>query len=167
MHSLSSININKHHVLYWMGYPGGLVVQNLPAKQMWVRSLGSKVPLEKEMATHSSILVWKIPWTEEQRVGYDLETEHVLMRTPHIPSLRSSWLRVTARQVTSRLSSVIAPHPSHHTYTVFLTFWACIFYVAELRNTWGNYLALVHVQIQTFKRINTSRRSFPMKDWSW
>ena len=31
----------------------------------WVRSLGGEDPLEKEMATHSSILAWKIPWTEE------------------------------------------------------------------------------------------------------
>ena len=45
-----------------------------------VRSLGQEGPLEKEMATHSSILAWKIPWTEElgglqsmglQRVGHD------------------------------------------------------------------------------------------------
>ena len=33
--------------------------------ETWVRSLGREDPLEKEMATHSSILVWKIPWTEE------------------------------------------------------------------------------------------------------
>ena len=32
---------------------------------MWVQSLGWEDPLEKEMATHSSILAWKIPWTEE------------------------------------------------------------------------------------------------------
>ena len=32
---------------------------------MWVRSLGQEDPLEKEMATHSSILAWKIPWTAE------------------------------------------------------------------------------------------------------
>ena len=32
---------------------------------MWVRSLGWEVPLEEEMVTHSSILAWKIPWTEE------------------------------------------------------------------------------------------------------
>ena len=31
----------------------------------WVQSLGQEDPLEKEMATHSSILAWKIPWTEE------------------------------------------------------------------------------------------------------
>ena len=56
-------------------------VKNLPAVQeTWVRSLGWEDPLEKEMATHSSILAWKIPWTEEpgglqsmgsQRVGHD------------------------------------------------------------------------------------------------
>ena len=41
-------------------------VKNLPAMQkMWVRSLGHD-PLEKEMATHSSILAWRIPWTEER-----------------------------------------------------------------------------------------------------
>ena len=44
-------------------------VKNLPAMQktqeMWVQSLGCEDPLEKEMVTHSSILAWKIPWTEE------------------------------------------------------------------------------------------------------
>ena len=34
-------------------------------RETWVRSLGWEVPLEKEMATHPSILAWKIPWTEE------------------------------------------------------------------------------------------------------
>ena len=41
-------------------------VTNLPAMQStWVRSLGKEDPLEKEMATYSSILAWRIPWTEE------------------------------------------------------------------------------------------------------
>ena len=58
------------------------LVKNPPAMQeTQVRSLGSKNPLEKEMATDSSILAWKIPWTEKsgrlqsvgsQRVGHDL-----------------------------------------------------------------------------------------------
>ena len=49
-----------------MGFPGGSVIKNLPVMQeMWVRSLGQEDPLEKEMATHSRILAWKIPWTEE------------------------------------------------------------------------------------------------------
>ena len=42
------------------------MVKNLPAKQeMHVRFLGEEDPLEKEMATHSSILAWEIPWMEE------------------------------------------------------------------------------------------------------
>ena len=42
------------------------MVSSLPAmRETWVRSLGWEDPLEKEMATHSSILAWKIPWTEE------------------------------------------------------------------------------------------------------
>ena len=44
-------------------------VKNLSAMQetqeIWVRSLGQKDALEKEMATHSNILAWRIPWTEE------------------------------------------------------------------------------------------------------
>ena len=48
------------------GFPGGSAVENLPAMQetrIW--SLGQEDPLEKEVATHSSILAWRIPWTEE------------------------------------------------------------------------------------------------------
>ena len=49
-----------------LGFPGGSVVKNPPAKQeMWVQSLGQEDLLEKEMATHSSILAQEIPWTEE------------------------------------------------------------------------------------------------------
>ena len=56
-------------------------LKRLPAMwENWVRSLGQEDRLEKEMATHSSILAWRIPWTEEpgglqsmglQRVGHD------------------------------------------------------------------------------------------------
>ena len=60
------------------------MAKNLPAKQTGVRSLGREDPLEKEMATHSSTLAWKIPWTEElgglqsvgsRRLGHDLGTK--------------------------------------------------------------------------------------------
>ena len=45
---------------------GGSVVKNLPAKQQTgIQPLGREDPMEKEMATHSSILAWRIPWTEE------------------------------------------------------------------------------------------------------
>ena len=43
------------------------LVKNLPAMQeTWVRFLGQEDPLEEEMATHSRILAWRIPWTEER-----------------------------------------------------------------------------------------------------
>ena len=49
-----------------LGFPGGSAVKNLPAVQeMQVWSLGQEDPLEKEMATHSSIFAWEISWTEE------------------------------------------------------------------------------------------------------
>ena len=56
-------------------------------RETQVQSLGHEDPLEKEMATHSSILAWKIPWTEEpgglqsmglQRVGHDRVTSRIL-----------------------------------------------------------------------------------------
>ena len=40
-------------------------------KQMWVQSLGEEDPLEEGRATHSSILAWRIPWTEEPGGGYN------------------------------------------------------------------------------------------------
>ena len=50
----------------YKGFPDSSVVKNLPAEQgTWVRSLGWEDPLESEMATHSSILAWRIPWTED------------------------------------------------------------------------------------------------------
>ena len=61
------------------------MVKNLPETQeTWVQSLGGEDPLEKELATRSSILAWEIPWTEEpgmlhsmgsQRVRHDLATK--------------------------------------------------------------------------------------------
>ena len=67
-----------------LGFPGGSVIKNLLAMQepqeMQVQSLGQKDPPEEGMATYSSILAWRIPWTEEpdglqstglKRVGYD------------------------------------------------------------------------------------------------
>ena len=52
--------------LWLYGFPGGSVVKNPSAKwETRVQYLGQEDPLEKEMATHSSILVWEIPWTED------------------------------------------------------------------------------------------------------
>ena len=68
-----------------------LLVKNLPAVQeTQVQSLGREDPLEKEMATHASILAWKIPWTEEpggiQSVGWQSDM--------------AEWLNSNSRQRT-------------------------------------------------------------------
>ena len=70
------------------GFPGGLVKSLCAMQEMWqelwVQSLGCKDQLEKEMAAHSSILAWEIPWTEEpgelqsmgsKRIRKDLTTK--------------------------------------------------------------------------------------------
>ena len=49
----------------YKGFPSSSAVKTLPATQeMWVLSLGGEDPLKRKMETHSSILAWKIPWTE-------------------------------------------------------------------------------------------------------
>ena len=54
----------------WRGFLMTQMIKNLPPKQeTWVPFLGQKDPLEKAVATHSSILAWEIPWAEEL-VGY-------------------------------------------------------------------------------------------------
>ena len=71
---------------------GSLVAQRLkhlpPMRETWVRSLGREDPLEKEMVAHSSILAWRIPWTEEpgrlqsmgsQRVRHDWTSLHFMV----------------------------------------------------------------------------------------
>ena len=79
--------LNRHGLSILLDlYGASLVAQvgkSLPAMQeTWVQSLGQKDPLEKEMATRSSFLAWRIPWTEElggpssmgsQRIGYMTE----------------------------------------------------------------------------------------------
>ena len=90
----------------YRGFPNGSVVKNLPAKTGYTRDAGSipwlsKIPGKQEMATHFSVLAWKIPWTEEsgrlpsmgsQRVRHDLATEHAhslcSMNTQHHGSTR-------------------------------------------------------------------------------
>ena len=74
-----------------LSFPDGSVVRNLPAMQETrFQSLGWEDPLEKEVATHSSILAWRIPWTEKpgglqsmglQRVGHDLATKEKQQQT--------------------------------------------------------------------------------------
>ena len=71
---------NSYLPIIWASFVAQLV-KNLPAMQeTWVQSLGWEDPLEEGMATHSSILAWRIPWTEDpggiqsmgsQSIGHD------------------------------------------------------------------------------------------------
>ena len=61
------------------------MMKNLPAVQeTWVQSLGQEDPLEKEMATHSSILAWEIPWLEDpgglQSMGSQKVRHHLVIK---------------------------------------------------------------------------------------
>ena len=86
-----------------LGFPGGSLVKNRPAKQeTWVRSLGQEDPLEKEMATHSSILAWEIPWTDRpdrlysmglQRVRHDLAIKTTNNNLSHLLLLKTGHFR--------------------------------------------------------------------------
>ena len=62
-----SVSFPRSSLLHTAGTSlGAQMVNNLPAMwETWVRSLGQEDPLEKAMAIHSSILAWRIPWTEE------------------------------------------------------------------------------------------------------
>ena len=60
------------------GFPGGWMVKNLPAMQgTQVQSLGWEDSLEKRMATHSSILPWRLPWTEEPSGLQSMESQRI------------------------------------------------------------------------------------------
>ena len=73
--------MNWHIMPEELDFPNGSMVKNLPAMQeAQVQSLGQENPLKEEMATHTSVLAWRIPWTEEPgrlwtigslRVGHD------------------------------------------------------------------------------------------------
>ena len=74
--SLHVFKTNSHH----LRAVAQTVKRLSTMRETWVQSLGREDPLEKEMATHSSTIAWKIPWMEEpgrlqsmglQRVGYD------------------------------------------------------------------------------------------------
>ena len=81
--------------LKYTNFPGGSDVKHLSTMQeTWVQSLGWEDSLEKEVATHSSTLAWKIPWTEE--LGADHcpwgRKESGTTEQLHFTSLPASWI---------------------------------------------------------------------------
>ena len=97
-----------------MGFPGGALVKDLPAnardletQETWVWFLGWEDPLEKEMATHSSILSWKISWREtsgrlqsmgSQRVRHDWVHAHIHIHTHTHTLTDQCWFFFSCRK---------------------------------------------------------------------
>ena len=98
-------------------------------QEMWVQSLGQKDPLEKEMASHSSIFAWEIPGTEEpgelqstgfQRIGHDLTTkQHTHMSVRAGTHTHRHTHTHTGRFCTteSPRKPIYTPHTHTHTHT--------------------------------------------------
>ena len=106
--SWKAVSKYNHSLKHW-----GLELQytNLVEQETWVRSLGREDPLEKSMATHSSILAWRIPWTEEPGG----------LQSRGLHRVRHDWATNTHSQVSvvpegrrSPLSSMSAPSPPLH-----------------------------------------------------
>ena len=75
------------------GFPGGSVVKNLPAiQEAQIRSLGQQDPLEKEMATHSSILAWEIPG-QRSLVGCSPQGHKVLDTTERLSTAQDRLVK--------------------------------------------------------------------------
>ena len=116
-----------------MGLPGGSMVKNLPAMQelqeTWVPSLGWEDPLEEGMATHSSILAWRILWREEpgrlQSIGSQSDmtqaTQHAGMQ--------------------AQIPLCINTHTNIHTHTHIITT-HCIIYLVLLQYVYLHALVL-------------------------
>ena len=112
--SLTGALLSPFLSYYWRyqrkKFPCGSVVKNLPAKQeTQVRSLGQEDLLEKEMATHSSILVWEIPWTEEpggrQSKGLQRGRAHVHLEGTCWPKNVCRWWAQGRKEPLARKAS--------------------------------------------------------------
>ena len=100
------VNLNSIAEKYWISLVAQMV-KNLPAiQETRLRSLGQEDPLEDGMATHSSILTWKIPWTEQsgrlqsmrlQRARHDWATNTCTIGEKRLINQKSRYLRLSWR----------------------------------------------------------------------
>ena len=94
-------------------------LKHLPAMwETWVQSLGWEDPLEKEMATHSSILAWRIPWTEElgglQSTGCKESDMTERLHFHFQASLVVQWLRICLAMQGTLIASLVREDPTCH-----------------------------------------------------
>ena len=128
-HLLQSNSTGRSVAIYsgdgW-GFSGCTVVKNLPAVQeTWVWSLGWEDLLEKEMAIHSSILAWRIPWTEEpgglqsmgsQRARHDWARVHAPTHILQGLGKRMHWWVAEPSSFSTIVSKQCHPHKPEHKY---------------------------------------------------
>ena len=76
----------------YQGFPGGSMVKNPPGQEIQVQFLGQEDPLEKEMATHSSVLAWEIPWIKEAGRLQSMGVEKAWDTTQRLNNNKSSLL---------------------------------------------------------------------------
>ena len=112
---------------------------------MWVQSLGWEDPLEKEMATPTSILAWRFPWTEEpgglQSVG--------------LQRVRHNWGDLARMHVlTGRLCFIVLHFITLHRYCFFLFFAKWMFMITQPQQVYGcrlpNSICSLHVSVTHF-----------------
>ena len=109
---------------------GSSAVKNLPVMQKtWVQLLGQEYPLEKEMATHSSNLAWKILWTKEdgglaslgsQRIGHNLGTKQETIKCPS--GLERYHHRTLLPTLLTPLDTGSSKNTSHRQYKSLVTY---------------------------------------------
>ena len=158
-------------------------LKNPPAVQetqeTWVWSLGQDDTLEKEMATHSSILAWEIPWTEEtgglqskgwQRVGHDLATKHstqvlrsmnlscykLLVKT-YIPFCCMLFMTVMKLSFAIRHSSISIIISLRATAGMFL--WSCVLIPYGFQKVVLFLVGLSTISIDILTEISHARKS--------
>ena len=125
-------------------------------QETWVRSLGREDPLEKEMATHSSTLAWRIPWTEEpgglQSMGLqELDTTERLNHQPPPPDYTNSDSQ-SKRAWQHHSRSPVSHHPIKE-----ILFWpSALMFLTSLRqliihgaSLWHNFVMVSYSQDQT------------------
>ena len=106
-------------MLWWASQVARICLPMQETPEMRVRFLGQEDPLEKEMATHSSILAWEIPWTEEpggpqsmglRRVRHDYVHRHTSVVL--VSALRQSESAICVHISPPSLASPLTPHPT-------------------------------------------------------
>ena len=138
------------------------MVKNLPAMQeTWVRSLGLEEPLEKEMATHSSILAWRIPWTEEPGGLQSMESQKSRTRLSDQTTATFFFYRYKKKATLTHSAITTLEIKSLLSPSVFISCFSKIMVESHGGHSGGHYeLCLNFLYIFTFFAIKYLKNNF-------